>query len=1052
MNKKEVLAELSKSRVLIGASIMILMGLYLTSKINFLLFHSLAEVFSILVAFAIFIFFWNARHFLDNTYYLFIGIAFAFVGGIDLLHTLAYSGMGVFAEGGSNLGAQLWIIARFLGASSFLIAPLLIKRKLIAWRVFTIYSVLLVLALATIFYWQKFPVTFIDGVGLTPFKIISEFIIVLLLCFAIFTHYRKRDSFDKGVFHLLVAGIGVGIISELFFTNYLTANEIMNFLGHIFKIFSFFLIYKAFIAVSLTKPYNLLFRELKQTEAILRDSKNKLENIIQLAPVGIGLVVDRVIQEVNGRFCELLGYRPEELVGQNARMVYPNQETFDQVGVEKYEQIRYHGSGILETQLQHKEGHIVDVILSSTAIDENNLGVGVIFTVLDITKRIQDEQALKTSETKFRLLADHTYDWEYWINSEGKYVYLSPACERISGYKPDEFIANPDLIIDITAADYVDQVRRHQTSESENETPAFRMDFPIISKTGERIWLAHHCIAIFDDHGNYVGRRGNNSDISERMRANEKLEHYADQLKRLNSITAALSTILEFEQVLTLILNQIQKLIPYHSANICLYEKNEIKIVSDFGVTPSTKGRSFSIENKMTKEILQSKIPLIINNVEADDRFENWGQEKNIKSWMGIPLTIHNIIIGHINLYAIENNAFTVEQGSMLLPFAMQAAQAIENAKQYHAAELRLERLSEIRKIDQRITSSYDLKYTIEYILSHLCSHLKVDAAEVLIYNKQLQRLNYFHAQGFHTLALRFSSLKLGQGCAGKVALNREDVYIPDLTQQPTGFSESPYFDQEGFISYFGIPLIAKGEMLGVLEVFHRSRLELENELIEYLHTLAGQAAIAIDNITLFEDIQTSNLRLREAYDSTIEGWAHALEMKDIETEGHSRRVVALTLNLAERLGFHGELLQHIRRGALLHDIGKMKVPDTILLKPGKLSEDEWVIMKLHPVYAFDWLSKIEYLQPALNIPHYHHEKWDGSGYPIGLSGNSIPLEARIFAIVDVWDALRSDRPYRKAWSQEQTIDYIKEQSGIHFDPKIVELFLEIITKDDAEY
>ena len=319
MNKKELLAVLSKSRALIGGSILILIGLYLISQVNYLLFHSLAEVFSIVVAFAIFIFFWNARHFLDNTYYLFIGIAFAFIGGIDLLHTLAYPGMGVFAEGDTNLGAQLWIIARYLEAISFVIAPLLIKRKLIAWRVFAIYSILLVLALATIFYWRIFPVTFVDGVGLTPFKIISEFIIVLLLCVAIFILYKKRALFDKSVYQLLVAGIGVGIISEIYFTNYLTAYGLTNFWGHLFKIISFFLIYKAFIAVSLTKPYNLLFRELKQTETALLNSKNKLESIFQVAPVGIGLVVDRVFQEVNDHFCELLGYRAEELIGQNAR-------------------------------------------------------------------------------------------------------------------------------------------------------------------------------------------------------------------------------------------------------------------------------------------------------------------------------------------------------------------------------------------------------------------------------------------------------------------------------------------------------------------------------------------------------------------------------------------------------------------------------------------------------------------------------------------------------------------------------------------------------------
>ncbi len=363
MNKEELLGLLSKSRFLIGSSILILIGLFLTSQVNYLLFHNLAELFSILVAFAIFIFFWNARRFLDNNYYLFIGITFIFIGGIDLLHTLAYPGMGVFARGDTNLAAQFWIFARYLEAVSFLIAPLLIKRKLIAWRIFAVYSILLVLALASIFYWRIFPVTFIDGVGLTPFKVTSEIIIILLLCAAIFMHYQNRAAFDKNVFNLLVTGIGVGIISELFFTNYLTAFGLTNFVGHIFKILSFYLIYKAFIAVSLTKPYNLLFRELKQTEAILRDSKNKLESIFQVAPVGIGLVVDRVFQEVNDHFCDLLGYRCEELIGQNALIVYPNQETYDRVGVEKYDQILDHGKGTVETQMLHKDGHVVDVIL-----------------------------------------------------------------------------------------------------------------------------------------------------------------------------------------------------------------------------------------------------------------------------------------------------------------------------------------------------------------------------------------------------------------------------------------------------------------------------------------------------------------------------------------------------------------------------------------------------------------------------------------------------------------------------------------------------------------
>jgi len=211
------------------------------------------------------------------------------------------------------------------------------------------------------------------------------------------------------------------------------------------------------------------------------------------------------------------------------------------------------------------------------------------------------------------------------------------------------------------------------------------------------------------------------------------------------------------------------------------------------------------------------------------------------------------------------------------------------------------------------------------------------------------------------------------------------------------------------------------------------------------LQVMASHIAIAIDNITLFNDLQRSNVDLTLAYDATIEGWARALELKDLETVGHSRRVVELTMKLARKMEISSEKITHIRRGALLHDIGKMGVPDSIIQKPGKLTDEEWQIMRKHPVYAYDWLSPIEYLYPALDIPYCHHERWDGTGYPRGLESEQIPLEARIFAIVDVWDALRSDRPYRKAWSKEKTIAHIKEESGKHFDPQVVDVFLELL-------
>lgn len=184
------------------------------------------------------------------------------------------------------------------------------------------------------------------------------------------------------------------------------------------------------------------------------------------------------------------------------------------------------------------------------------------------------------------------------------------------------------------------------------------------------------------------------------------------------------------------------------------------------------------------------------------------------------------------------------------------------------------------------------------------------------------------------------------------------------------------------------------------------------------------------------------------AYDATIEGWSHALDLRDKETEGHSLRVTELTVILARAFGLRDTELVQVRWGALLHDIGKMGVPDGILLKPGALTDEEWIAMKKHPIFAYEMLSPIRYLRMALDIPYCHHERWDGTGYPRGLSGDQIPLIARIFAVVDVWDAVTSKRPYRPAWTRSEALKYIQTSSGTHFDPQVVNLFLEVIEGD----
>lgn len=358
-----------------------------------------------------------------------------------------------------------------------------------------------------------------------------------------------------------------------------------------------------------------------------------------------------------------------------------------------------------------------------------------------------------------------------------------------------------------------------------------------------------------------------------------------------------------------------------------------------------------------------------------------------------------------------------------------------------------LARLNALHTIDKAIATKPDLRTTFDILLLQTREHLGVDAAAIFVTHPNDPRLYSAAFQGFNTKEIANFSLMPGESLAGRVAAQRQILSIPDLVK--SDIPVAPELNQiEGFKSYFASPLEVRGELLGVLETFQRRPFTPDAEWLEFLKTLAGQAAIALDNIHLFDGLKVSNTELRQAYDTTLEGWAKALELRDKETEGHSRRVTDLTMLLATRMGIAKEQWDDVRRGAILHDIGKMGVPDEILLKPGALSDAEWAIMKRHTQYAYDLLSPIPFLQPALEIPYAHHEKWDGSGYPRGLKGEEIPLAARIFAIADVWDALRSDRPYRTAWSKEKTLSYIQEKANTHFDPKVVESFLRLVLED----
>ena len=356
--------------------------------------------------------------------------------------------------------------------------------------------------------------------------------------------------------------------------------------------------------------------------------------------------------------------------------------------------------------------------------------------------------------------------------------------------------------------------------------------------------------------------------------------------------------------------------------------------------------------------------------------------------------------------------------------------------------------LNAIHEVIQAITTGKDSLMIYNILLDRIATQINVDSAALLLM-LPTNTLVYSAGRGFRTSAIQKSKVSMGESLAGKAAQEKKIIYYNDTTKEKIQPAFIKLLFEENFINYIALPLVAKEDIKGVIELFHRSQFQPDADCMHFLKIMSQLAVIIIHNEELSVNQKLSNLELEVAYGATLEAWAHALELRDSETAGHTQRVMELCLRLSTKLGVPNEALVHISRGALLHDIGKLAIPDNILRKTGPLDESEWEVMREHPNYAFDLLKPIKYLHEAIDIPYSHHEKWNGSGYPRGLKEEEIPFPARIFTVVDVFDALVSERPYREAWKKDEALDYISSKSGEEFDPDIVVAFLEIVAEEN---
>jgi PAS domain S-box-containing protein/putative nucleotidyltransferase with HDIG domain len=659
-------------------------------------------------------------------------------------------------------------------------------------------------------------------------------------------------------------------------------------------------------------------------------------------------------------------------------------------------------------------------------------------------ERRRAEEALRESEERFRSLYENSTIGLYRTTPDGRILLANPAVVNLLGYDSFPELAERNLEKDGNHADYP---RSHFREQIERDGAVKGRESIWKRKDGTTVFVRESARVVRDAQGRALYYEGTVEDITERKRAEEEIKHRLAELEAVNRLSTAMRGAQTLDEMLPRLMDETLSVLGTDAGALWLYDEAHgvlSQAVARGWLRAVTLG-SVQPGEGIAGQVLATGEVCLSHEFATDPRTRELARAQIQPGWGGacVPIRSAQGMVGVFFVSVQLPRELTPNEVNLLTTLCEIAGNAIQRTVLHRQTEQRLQHIAALHAIDSAISGSLDMRVTLDVLLDQVRTQLGVDAADVLLFNPGAQMLKYAAGRGFRSNVYSRTQVRLGDGQAGKAALERQIVAHPDFTVNQPIFAVPELMAGEGFAAYYAVPLVAKGEIKGVLEVFHRAPLTPDPEWLSFLETLAGQAAIAIENAALFDSLQRSNTELALAYDSTIEGWSRALDLRDRETEGHTRRVTDMTVQLARTFGLGEEDLAQVRWGALLHDIGKMGVPDSILLKPGPLTEEEWVVMKKHPTFAYEMLSPIRYLRLALDIPYRHHEKWDGTGYPRGLKGEQIPLTARIFAVADVWDALNSDRPYRAAWPEEKVIEHIRSLAGTHFDPQVVKVCLE---------
>ncbi len=584
----------------------------------------------------------------------------------------------------------------------------------------------------------------------------------------------------------------------------------------------------------------------------------------------------------------------------------------------------------------------------------------------------------------------------------------------------------------------------------ESDNKVISKEISMIAVRGKRREILLSAAAIRDENNKineviYIGK-----DITEKKEKEKEVVKRVRQLEMLHNTIFTATTILDLDYLLQTVAKTIQETFLYHSVEIYLFNdgKSELTIMGKAGPY------KYLIPEKNKIKVSEGIVGLVgrtgdtyvCQNIKNDPYYV-------IKfipfthSELCVPIKSGDDIVGVINIEESRVDAFDAQDVLTVEAISAGIYSSIKNIELYKKLKSRIDELTILYEFSSGLMLTFDMEQLINNIFNALKKTFNYSNASIWYLNEQDNKLYlksfYGYPDGFAN-----SVRELGEGIVGISARDKKVIVIPDVSKEPNYTSVLDTIKSE-----VAIPLIYGDKLIGILDVESEHLDYFKQEEINMLTSLATQIAIAIDNVTLYKRLEESHLRLKESFIGTLKALTAAIEAKDSYTDGHVQRTSMYAELVAKEMQLPDDLIETVKYASILHDIGKIGIPETILQKPGKLVTDEKKIMQKHPEIGVNIIKDIEFLKNTIPAIMHHQERYDGNtkaeypGYPNGLKGDEIPISAQIIAVVDAYDAMTSDRPYRKALSHEEAIEILTREKGKQFHPVVVEAMLRVLEK-----